>query len=67
MPLPQDTERELLCKILYLLNGIKNIGNLLQGNGPPSAIPQDPTEPAYYTDLSNGDLWTWDATNQVWI
>lgn len=43
-------------------------GAMYQGNGSPVGVltPGDPNSPAIYTDLSNGQLWTWSVAGQAW-
>lgn len=38
-----------------------------QGDGDPATPPADPTRPALYTNLLNGELSTWNVTAQAWI
>lgn len=43
-------------------------GQVTQGNGiPDPAGPSDPTQPAMYTDLDTGIIYSWSVPGQVWI
>lgn len=59
----------LFCQILDNGGGGGGGGSgfVLQGTVDPVAAPSDPNSPAIYTNTVSGTIFTWDATNHVWI
>ena len=73
-PAPTNPIRILEVKILNALNGGSTGGGggigsgfVLQGTGAPVSAPANQNAAAIYTDLSTGDMYTWNATTHVWF
>lgn len=69
-PRRSDTELVVLQKTLGAIidgGGSGGSGAVMQGNGAPVAAPADPTQPAIYTDLDDGSIYTWSVPGQNWI
>jgi len=60
-------ELAILCQIATSGGAAGTGGSVLQGNGPPGSPPVNATVPAIYTDLLNGQLYTWNVVTQAWI
>ena len=58
------SEKLSLAQILALLISHSPVQ---QGAAPPVAPPADNTMPIVYTDLSTGDIYTWNVVTQAWI
>lgn len=41
--------------------------NDAQGAADPSSPPNNPAQPAYYTNLTTGTIFTWNVSTQGWI
>lgn len=61
---------QLLCEILDATGGGGGSQEIYQGEGNPNdlaIIPDDPTKPALFEDLTNNIGWWWHVDDQSWI
>lgn len=58
---------QLLCDIQAEGGGGGGSSAIYQGAGVPAFFPLDPDQPALYTNLTDGVLFTWSVPLQAWI